>query len=373
MRDFLGRCLGGVWLCLLLGVGSVAGAQEMSGRELLEFYDAAYEAWYSKLTFKCTYVFQDGTAKSWEEGLEGKFDKVHVSGKGKIVKTEQQLRCSKLYDGGQIAVEGSPNTTTNSSWDILAKRDVYFQMQLDNRSSSLAVRNDEDRVRLNLQSHGHPGICALTVSGAGALGSPFGIALRNPRFTIVEATASELKDEHVILSITMTLGDENVKEKVHFWMSPEGPVVDRIENENVGKEHRSTRVNIASDFRKCQAGYAPAKVISVSKSHHDKYPQYDSISLKTWTSKDLGKSAPSDKDFLVSIPANTGVDGIKDYVSTSKTARTLDFNQLSEANIGVAGEVVPVAKESSRWLFKTLFVGLVVVGAVYVVWKRVRG
>jgi hypothetical protein len=133
-----------------------------------------------------------------------------------------------------------------------------------------------------------------------------------------EVSVRKSDAEHLVVTMTRKeQGGSSHVARVTFWTVPSPPVVERIEEQwetvlpGRGKVPADYTI-VGAQFVPCGRLMVPRSVRSVggpSVAVGETRPMW---TVGEWLSEDLGKAPPTKEDFLVTIPANLTVTGLRD-------------------------------------------------------------
>ncbi len=113
-----------------------------------------------------------------------------------------------------------------------------------------------------------------------------------------------------------------VGSRTHYFVRTDAtyPVVERIESYYVDDGQTKERVTTTamSDFVSCGPCLVPRRVVTTIRTLEPRKKGGPALWLaRTWKSDDVGKRAPRDDDFTITVPKGTDVDGVRDRHRTS--------------------------------------------------------
>jgi len=141
----------------------------------------------------------------------------------------------------------------------------------------------------------------------------------------VNVIAEHLPDDRIRVTCKAT-GAVNKERIVTYWTAPDLPVLTRCELITY-QPARRTIIQL-SDFVKCSDRYV-ARTIRLC-SLVDSQP----VQAREWHSDDLGNEEPRDEDFVLPVDRHAGIQGLKEWPEISGSNFRIDFNTLTEADLG---------------------------------------
>ena len=137
---------------------------------------------------------------------------------------------------------------------------------------------------------------------------------------------------------------EKRNRRIMFWTKPVPPVVQRIEEhvERTSLEGPTRLLGrdeihaILSDFKPCPGGMVARRVRYVEQSEGLRARRWKveepGVRMLEWSSEDLGDQPPTDADFMMSIPSDVRLVGLKQGLLPG-TARRLDLSMIGRSDL----------------------------------------
>jgi hypothetical protein len=313
--------------------------------------------WSEEVSFRCTFRLRSGVANSTAEALRGEVDSKLGSPysrwecRGEFQKLGQKMRCAIDFGSpgyrygparGEITLEPVEEATNG----LVAARRFPRRSEIDGENAKVAI------VQLRVKLQGQ----ALL---AGAMSQPTMLPLIPVRSTAEQPfEALQVDDvraidaEHVEVLCTgrqqgrnrRTDYVETRKRRIIFWTKPVPPVVERIEehDERTSLEGPARLLGrdeihaILSDFKPCPGGMVARRVRYVEQSEGLRARRWKleepGVRVLEWSSDDLGDQPPTNADFVMSIPSDVRLVGLKQGLP-SGTERTLDLNKIGPSDV----------------------------------------
>ncbi|APW59729.1 hypothetical protein [Paludisphaera borealis] len=313
--------------------------------------------WAEQVSFGCRFRLRSEMANSMEQAEKGEYDPKLGSAysrweaRGEFQKIAARMRC--LVEFGPPGYQYGPTKfditlepveeATNGSIEVrrLLRRSEILG---EEAKSVLVMRRGESEGRMLLAG-------LMTTASVLPLapiredaGQPFG--------SLPITRIQKLDPDHVEVlceiqqqgRIKETDFSETQNRRVVFWMTPDPPVIEKIEERVerrslkdpklvLGSEDRRA---ILSDFKSCPGGMVATHVRYLDHAHGLKVLRWKidepGVRVFDWKSDDLGQSPPTDADFVLSVPPDWSVLGLKTKLPMGEV-RSLDVNKLGPTDL----------------------------------------
>jgi hypothetical protein len=402
------------FVVVLFFSGSALVRAELSPEELR----AARKQWSELLTFKCTFVFREGTAKSFDGSLDrDPISTVNEVGYGIFYKRGNVLRQAIEFEGGPILIETQRKngqlqpgakidaTTTKVSSNSIANGRVGVRnaAKEEVRSVKLFLTYDKkwenffdvatfmNRVDL-IAKPGSEG-CTPGERRMSPLNPIAGCFPRLPGELSIARGPVEYQVEYEPDGTAVLRGESKAtvdgKTLVETYRAEwifdyEFPMIRRVVFESTIGGKTTSAEGVLLDVRDLGTASMAARVITVIRQTSAP------ILVREWVSEDLGREQPTDDDFILEVPETTSVIGIKDAPPPG-TKRKLDLSKIPVESVmlanrgaqpdfvkkapNVESDAQPVDDGSASNISRNVVIGLnVVVAAIcgYVFFRRRR-
>lgn len=159
--------------------------------------------------------------------------------------------------------------------------------------------------------------------------------------------------------------------RVTFWTRPALPVIERVDMlTRFGDDAPTEYTLLLSDFVECGGGMMARRIEGVSGPYPppanapEGQPHDKPWLAREWVSRDLGERDPQPDDFVVSVPADVEVRGLRSRPPRGEPL-TIDLSQLTLDDLDQGGSFVAEARSQSgtrgRVLSMLLATGLLVI------------
>jgi hypothetical protein len=368
--------------------GALAGEDDA----LLDVLAQAIEEWRAGVEFRCTFVYREGAVESRQPGLTGEFGsrvgkpQDEAKAVGVFHKLGSQVRVTLHWDKRSWTLSDGTVFERTDSFDSVTTERLYLHYwgREPGADVTIGAREEGDRARVFSARHGGAYDNAFSVSG-GARGSL--LAQFGPRKDYAETGGVSVRKtdaEHLVVTMTRKeQGGSTHVARVTFWTVPSPPVVERIEQEGEttlpGKGKVPADYTIfGAQFVRCGRFMVPRLVRSVggpAVAVGDPRPTWDA---KEWFSEDLGKAPPTKEDFVVTIPAEVTVTGLRNPPPPG-SLRRLDLASYSvddlaprsagPVNFAPKERALPRSSATTRVLW-TIAAAAVLVAGGLLAWRR---
>ena len=318
---------------------------------------SAVQRWYEEISFRCTFQLRSGMANSTAEALRGEVDSKLGSSysrcvcRGEFQKLGPKMRCAIDFQSpgfrsgprrGEITLEPVEEATNGL---VLAQRFLR-------RSEIFGEEARVAKVELWRKPQGQA-LLAGPMSGAAILPLiPMRSTAEQPFESLQVEDVRAIDGEHVEVLCTGRQQGRNRRidymetrnRRVIFWTKPVPPVVERIEEhiERTSLEGRTRVVGrdeihaILSDFKGCPGGMVARRVRYVEQSEGLRAKRWKleetGVRMLEWSSDDLGDQPPTDADFMMSIPSDVRLVGLREVLPPG-TARRLDLSKFGPRDV----------------------------------------
>ncbi|MAT72905.1 MAG: hypothetical protein CMJ58_25775 [Planctomycetaceae bacterium] len=301
--------------------------------------NAAIDNWAEALRFKAAYRYYHRYA----EGLDpdeflsfGKGQEEKPALTGFIAKGDRLYRLSVDY--GKAPVDASlaktGNLLTNVSFDEVLNRDLClsYTPKYDNFGNQAVFTVRKEDVRASLKGVQSSNAIVSSFSfGGGVSGGPIrefqDIVGENDSYA--QRVVSNEADQCVVQLSRSDGNGMTFDRTVIFWTEPSLPVVQQVDDHYVDERRKlETRsVTRAEGFVKCVGGYLASRIVSITKLPQapENPPKY----LATiWLAGEISSDI-TDKDFVVTVPEGTVIEGLASPPSTQDGPAELGLIGLS--------------------------------------------
>lgn len=327
-------------VCFLLLAASGAEFDRVAAETLL----AAVEQWQSDVAFRSTFQLREGYARTVDAALRGEMDPgIRIlEGKGVCHKLGRKIRYSVDF-GGPFRI--GEKTVTRVTFDAVTDRrlDIAYHplarkpgINLKGTASVVARTPERDGSELFGKESRY---CISPLK-------PLRSAALAPFLLPFVVGVSRVDEGHVEIVTRMKKPNgTEIKREVLFWTEPSPPVVEKIVLDTASPNGRRTQAIVqVSDFRECPGGMVARHIV-----HAYAYPGSDRpVHVCVWHSADLGAVPPTDEDFVIEVPPDTVVMGIREDSPLANT-RKLDVSKFEVADL-----LVPERRPSSSAVEKEL-------------------
>jgi len=346
------------------------------------------QRWSEEVSFRCTFQLRSGVANSTAEALRGEVDSKLGSlyfrwvCRGEFQKLGPKMRCVIDFGSpgfqyglgrGEITLEPVEEATNGL---VVAQRFL--------RRSE--IFGEEARVATVKPWRKPQGQALLAGRMSGTTILPL-IPMRSTAEQPFESLRVEdvraIDGEHFEVLCTGRQQGRNRRidyvemrnRRIIFWTKPVPPVVERIEEhiERTSLEAPTRLLGrdeihaILSDFKACPGGMVARRVRYVEQSEGLRAKRWKleepGVRLLEWSSEDLGDQPPTDADFMMSIPSDVRLVGLKQGLPPG-TARRLDLSKIGPSDLE---EPVTTSTPRETPLLRTAFGRLLVSWVVEVI------
>jgi hypothetical protein len=313
--------------------------------------------WSEEVSFRCTFRLRSGMANSIGEALRGEVDSKLGSAysrwecRGEFQKLGPNMRCVNDYGSpgfqygpkkGEVTLEPVEEATNG----LVMVRRFLRRGEIFGEGARVAkiepLRKPEGQT-----------ILAGPMSGVTILPLiPMHSTAEQPFESLRIEDIRVIDGEHVEVHCTGQHHGQNNKvdyvetrnRSILFWTKPVPPVVQRIEEhaERVSPEGPTRYLGrdeihaVLSDFKQCPGGMVARRVRYVERSEGLRARRWKleepGVRLLEWSSEDLGNRPPTDADFVMSIPSDVRLIGLK-QASLAGTAGKLDLGKIRPSDL----------------------------------------
>jgi hypothetical protein len=370
-------------LLFLIACGVVSRAKVCASDEdaVRDVMDAGIEKWRNGLDFCCHYSYRCGMALTKEQGLEGHFDtasdpEFEMSARGIMCKRGDDIRFSctfskapeanKTASGEAVSLLPCDAVKRNDLWLVYWPRAGRFgnTANIDKMPSSGFKANEFNIIETSFSF------------GGGSEAPLKSFITKFSKNGAVETSVVEPDRHHttVIMTLKQTDGG-SLTERVTFWTEASPPVIESRESIVDGGGHHGERFAVASKFVQCGKGMMARELhlvsgpITLSSASTSRWLAYE------WKSDDLGQRAAESEDFVVTIPPDVHISGLR-KPPPEGTERRLDLAKYTVADLGEStvsggkGGHPTDATTAPRVAIAVLCAVLIVILALILVWRR---
>ena len=281
-----------------------------NNEELLSGLDAARNTWIQNISFYGTYTYKRTVFFSEEDAyVKNIDDEKSIVAKGIICKWKDKYRLQVLYAKGPEV--SSSNTVSNRSVDAIANNGfwlLYNPEQGADFAPSGSLNKTSGRTIENV------------IPDLRNINTPFSLFLdpidKMPASTSLDSkNAVILGEGRMLLSFTgkSTSGNKHVKE-VLVRSNEKIPVIEQIALRSVdGEGNSSSSIKKNLEWSICAGISVPSRIRSITGPLKPIGRNDDTWIVSEWESIDIGKRPPSDEDFILTLPPNSGLVGMSHY------------------------------------------------------------
>ena len=383
-------------MCEMLVVFCALGSDISDVSTVMETLRAGVQQWQTEITFRSTFSLRSGYSTSVDAALRGEIDPTiegaagtSYEAKGFFHKKGPKIRYAIDF-GSPVQVRPSAPLEMRSATSVY--KNIPFDETTDGR---VVVAYNARRGKLVGRAvvEEKPDLTTLRVGTGKATGrfinpmNPLYGAEWDPFGDLPAVAVNTVDEGH--LEVVCFRKDENGNEhhkRVLFWTKPSRPVVKRMELELVRSDGRRFGAYAAlSDYKLCPGGYVARQVAfaRVVSGGRVPVPVPVRVRVMVWRSEDLGDVPPSDEDFVITIPADVWVTGLK-KAPPKGSVRQLDPSKIELSDLedleaqdrelrALREGVRPSRNPSGRYvLWGSLAFGVLVVLAVGVRWYAAK-
>jgi RNA polymerase sigma factor (sigma-70 family) len=343
--------------------GTVVATRDTS--ELKKLEDGVAK-WVDQVEFTSTYKLYRGFARTFEDGVAGRIEDKHVWATGRFSKMDDKMRFSLDFGGPPVStiVDGREvfGPDANISFDSVG--DSNFQMFYDPYKGEGGLLRVRETIfvpgspfslpeALDLENPLQPSI-THTRSAPHGIGRLFELTtMENQDETGIRTTIENLSGERIQVVRETKEAPPKERRTFVFWTKPNPVVVTQVINEyRVGNtsEYRR-RAEIVSDFVNCDGLMVPRRVLSVGMDPEKRWLVHE------WMSEDLGQRPPTAEDFIIRLPANARVQGLRNLPPLVQEVRAVSVDELDKRDLISTARTTPAG---IRW---SDYTGAIVLGA----------
>lgn len=318
---------------------------------VMETLRAGVEEWQREVVFHSTFRLRSGFAKSVESGLRGELDPTRQGSSSACYEASGSFH--KMGANVRFAIDfGSPVEAVGSIPQEGRKAPkVYRNVPLDESTDGRVIVGSSPR-RGKLAGRAvveeKPDASTLRAGTGERTGhfinplNPLYGADWDPFGGLPAVTLNAVDEEH--LEVVCFGRDEYGNERhrrVLFWTKPSRPLVTKVSSELVYPDGgRFGAYAALSDFKLCPGGYVARQVAFARQQRGGP------VRAMVWRSEDLGDAPPSEEDFVVTIPADVWVMGLKN-AQPAGTVRQLDPSKIKLSDV-VDIEALDREREAQR-------------------------
>ena len=315
------------------------------------------QRWSEEVSFRCTFRLRSGVANSTAEALRGGGDSKLGSlysrwvCRGEFQKLGPKMRC--VIDFGSSGFRYGPGRGEITLEPVEEATNGLVAAQRFLRRSE--IFGEEARVATVEPWRKPRGQALLAGPMSGTTILPL-IPMRSTAEQPFESLRVEdvraIDGEHVEVLCTGRQQGRNRRinyvemrnRRITFWTKPVPPVVERIEEyiERTSLETPTRLLGrdeihaILSDFKAFPGGMVARRVRYVEQSEGLRAKRWKleepGVRVLEWSSEDLGDQPPTDADFMMSIPSDVRLVGLKQALPPG-TARRLDFSKIGPSDL----------------------------------------
>lgn len=346
--------------------GTVLATRDTSELKQLE---AGAATWLNQVEFTSTYKIYEGTARTFEDGVAGRIEGKQLWATGRFSKMGDKMRFSLDFGSPpvMVTVDGKEAYGPDSliSWDHLG--DSNFQMSYDpykGEGGLLRVRETKFAPGipfpvLQAVHSDNPLKPSITLgpTPSAPLGRLFDLRLLDRRAMAneeeIRTTIENVSDDYLRVIRETKETPPKQRKTVVLWTKPNPAVVTQVTNEvRIGNSSDYRRHSyIASDFVNCNGLMVPRRVRSVGMDPDKRW------SVHEWVSEDLGQRPPKAEDFVIRLPANAQVQGLRNPPPVVQDVRPVSVDALDKRDLISTARTTPAG---IRW---SDYTGTIVVGA----------
>lgn len=324
------------------------GIQENKTFETLSL---SFDEWHKMAEFLCSYQYTDGTALSFDAGLRGEFKDIKCQAKGLINKKGDYFRFSVDYGKPPIELNLSDQlnilenyiyAVTNVSKDEVSNKILYLTYEPKKGKLGGSVKIWERKQALDHRKIPWPElhiINPLSIPNPG-YANPLQELLTRSKSKAITCTEKIIDATHIEATIAIANNDKEkpfITRTVLFWTEPSIPVITKISQISIGSERTVESIIEASDFILCNNISVPRCIRKITKLSDD-----EKIIFREWMSDDLGKNKPTENDFVVTIPKDVIVSGLKKDLTSSSfkegQIRHIDLSNITINDLCAAAQ-----------------------------------
>jgi hypothetical protein len=297
---------------------------------LVETLRAGLDQWEREISFKSTFTSRGGRTKCLADPVTGAIEPVHIvaRAKGVLIKDGADFRMSIDFERGpQWVQRGTPHVGPRSRTNGELIGNIPVE-QLSSASATLLYRpvvnvEGADGWKTGGSAFVQPSTPdqakSLNAANFGAIVTPLspspkaGLPLARllDAETLMHVPPSEVKRSVYkhgddLVEVVSEAGSDKLR--LFIWTAPFPPVLKALYLNSAGTANLGDyeyRV-ILLDFRECEHGMVPTRVIATSG--HDRVTPWR---FKEWISDDLGDTPPTREDFVLHLPGETRIGGLK--------------------------------------------------------------
>ena len=304
-----------------------AAAQAQEDPELAETLRVSHMQWIADAEFIGTFKTYLGTAESVAAAAGLTADDLDPEAEGTFAKSGETLRMTYVPVSG--AVQLDDNKWKNIPQDEVSNGRIQIRFELPNQrteSTTLHVENKDDDVkrpyRAGMATAGV--LNPLAIAGR-ASADPFSFG--NDDGTI---TGVEQSDDGTKVSVNLTLDAPPLKRLKTVTFSTDGPVpvISEVRTRTEHDDGRWTEtITVGRGFTDC-SGLPVAREVLYAMNAKDR----GECKVRLFVSEDLGDRAPVPEDFVVTVPKQCRIRGLKERLPPG-TERTVDISTIAVADL----------------------------------------
>jgi len=338
-----------------LRAGTDASEQPVPADEaslLIESLRAGLHQWEREVGFKASYIARAGKARSLADPKTGKIEplQVTIQGSGVLIKDGPNLRQSIDFSIGGLQV-ASPLPADGSRPSTYQAGGVRPVHQLSTESATIfyhprvpvagtpgwqvggsahLLESTPDQ-QGELAAARFPGI-VTPLSPSPKAGMPVSKLLDRDALLAVDDQSSIerqiYRKQRDQIEVVTTTPKQTVR--LIFWTAPFPPVLKAIYKENRQRPNLGTYRyrSILSDFRQCQNGMAPARIVATST-----YDSEPLCNFKEWVSADLGDQPAEPSDFQLDLPPDAFIGGMTELPPVENGVRPIRIDGLRQDRV----------------------------------------
>ena len=321
----------------------------------ISVHNSAIDEWLTGANFRSIYVMLEGDTANKSAALIGDFVESPRRSTGLFHKAGDKIRITQDFDSPLIRLDGAKGglgPVANLGFDEISVGDFslsYLPRQSSDRGTCLVTRKRDDIP---------VGSLVAGVQSNGILGPFACAAIRFEQFRDIEllnGVNSKLKDisieslETSSLRISLTRDEQIYQERVvvELWTEPNPPVVDNYSLVQTFPDGDTAELYVhASRFVDCTGFMVPQQVRTVMRS-----TQKGAWHLREWLSEDLGQQTPLMDDFVIDIPLDVKIIGLRAKPPVKNKLLHIDLSTIVEGDLVAkrpeAGIPSPPASASS--------------------------
>jgi len=370
----------------------VARARAGEDAALIDVLDQAIQEWRAGVEFRCTFVYREAAVESREPGLTGEYGsrvgkpEDEAKAVGVFHKLGSQVRMTLQWDKRSWTWPDGTVFERTDSFDSVTTQGLYLHYwgREPGADVTIGARGEEDAGRVFSARHGGAYLNPFSLCGGveGSLLAQFGPRKDYPETG--EVSVRKTDAEHLVVTITRKeQGGASHVARVTFWTLPSPPVVERIEQQ--GETVLPGKGKVPADYTIVGAQFVPCGRFMVPRSVRsvggpavavgETRPTWDA---KEWFSEDLGKAPPTKEDFVVTIPADVTVTGLRNPPPPG-SVRQLDLASYSVDDlagpspgpVNFAPKERPLARSSATTrVLWTIAAAAVLLAGGLLAWRR---